>query len=154
VTLAAYRHLAGFSDFTSLLGTNSVFPFWLFQHNLHVVVESTSKEAAVLQVEGNWTSANNHNSARFPRLHLEVYSDPTRDANRNVVRTDAQDKALSVWEKADRHLHRPGGVDEFWTPLVRVIGSTRLDGEPTFSPLSDTDGVQVLSVYYALSVVV
>jgi hypothetical protein len=121
VTLAAYRHLAGFSDFTSLLGTNSVFPFWLFQHNLHVVVESTSKEAAVLQVEGNWTSANNHNSARFPRLHLEVYSDPTRDANRNVV---------------------------------RVIGSTRLDGEPTFSPLSDTDGVQVLSVYYALSVVV
>jgi hypothetical protein len=146
--LGARRYLAAFSDVRAVLGSDVQFDTWLFQRKLPVVVEGSQSCAVVLSPAGSWTAPNSHNTARFPRLQVEIYADPQRDSGRNVTVDDTWPKILAAYEALDRHLHMAGTADVMWDS-VRVLRSTRLD-EPDPVPVNDTDGVQRAAIFYAL----
>jgi hypothetical protein len=151
VVQAARTHLAAQTALTALLGSDSVYATWIFQWEPYVDFEGTSKVGVVLVARGGWTSRAFHNTASFPRLVVQIFADPTRDANRNVISLDARDKAWKVLEALDRSLHRPGGINELWG-TVRVYQSHRED-EPDWIAEPDGDGLVVCTVSYGLSVI-
>lgn len=152
VVVAARRFLATQTAVTSLLGSSEAYPSWIFQWDPHEMIEGTSREAIVVAVEGAWASPNEHNTGQFPRLVIQVFSDPTRDAERNAIADDARDKSWVVFQAVDKLLHNPRGYPGKWTDTVWVLGATRMN-EPEWTPQPDGDGLVVLTVSYALSVV-
>lgn len=152
VVLAARRYLVTQTSVTNLLGASEAYPIWIFQWDPHEMIEGTSSEALVLATEGAWSSPNDYNTAQFPRLVVQVFSDPSRDAERNVIADDARDKSWTVFRAVDKLLHHPGGLSAQWTTGVWVTGSARL-GEPEWTPQPDGDGLVLLTVSYGLSVV-
>lgn len=150
LTVAAYRHLLTFGSITSLLGTDDAWGPWVFSWNPHADLEGSGKQAVVLSHEGSWTSSNRHNTMAFPRLRVQCWSDPDRDAQRQIADQNARDKAWDVWLAVRAVLHRVGGFMEQWSPSVWVCGSYCLD-EPVW-PLENTlDQPGYWEGYFALS---
>jgi hypothetical protein len=121
----------------------------LFQHRLFVRLEGTGAIAAVIGRGGGWSSANDYNTARFPRLSLEIWADPIRGGT-NHVRDPGE-----VWRRIeaafvafDRVLHRTSGGVQWWG-TVRTISSTR-NAEPLTYVVPDGDGMLRTIAYYAV----
>lgn len=158
VALAARRHLASMAPIRAGLGptgSDSELAVWLFVRSLGVVVETTGRAAAVLSLEGGWTRPNTHNTARFPRLKLEIFADCTRSGV-TIARRDAEARAWAAWESFDRVLHRTDAFAEVWgaqsgDPGCRVWGS-QLMSHPDVFDIQDWDGGKRLLVHYGLSV--
>lgn len=173
VVQAARQFLATFPEVMSELGSDAG-TVYLFQWSLHVPVEGTQEVACVLSTTGSWTSPNTHNTAKFPRLLVEVYADPIRDVKRSPTVYNTQQRALRVAEKISDVLHRPFAGE--WGPVanpaydsadpeaepetiplrvfddnLRIIASHRLD-EPAPFPVPDGDGMVVARVAFGLSV--
>lgn len=115
----------------------------LYRHRLPIVIERTGLAAAVLSQAGGWTNANRHNTARFPKLRLEVYQDSSENA------MNPESRAHETWEPFDKILHQPRGISEMWGE-VRVISSTRI-GDPEIFPISDSESSALLVCDYALT---
>lgn len=158
VALAARRYLASLAEIRAVLGptgADSADTVWLFLRELSVLVEGSSRTAAVLRVDGGWTRPNTHNTAHFPRLRLEIYSDCSRSGV-TIVRRDAEARAWHAWAAFDRILHRAVAFSEIWgagpgDPGCRVWGS-QLQSHPDVFPVSEWDGGTRLLAYYGLSV--
>jgi hypothetical protein len=156
---AAHRKLASVPGVISALGS-SVPPdpavVWLFVRELQTdQVEGSGKAAAVLREEGAWARPNQHNTARFPRLSLEIFADASRDMNGAVVRRDAEQRARAVWERFDAVLHRVDGFSEIWgstssDPGIRVWGS-QLMSLPDVYDINDWVGGKRLQCHYGLN---
>jgi hypothetical protein len=156
VALAARRFLAAIPACRAVLGPSGAdteSTVWLFTRSMSVVVEGTSRCAAVLSVAGPWARPNEHNTARFPRLQLEIFADPSRSGGAITTR-DAEARAWAAWDPFDKVLHRPRGFSEMWGAKdsdlgLRVWGSLRTSDPDTF-PTPDWDGGQRLLVHYGL----
>ncbi len=124
---------------------------YLSANNLWTRVEGTQSTAAVLRYGGGWSGANQHNTLRFPRLSLEIFADPGRDAGGNVTDTgEVWRRIEDAFDAFDRQLHRPDRGDLMWGD-VRTLACVRL-GEPNIYPMPDGDGVLRLQVFYAVTV--
>jgi hypothetical protein len=158
VALAARRRLAAVEAVRAVLGPvggGSEASTWLFHDEFGVVVEGSSSTAAVVSVAGAWARPNSHNTARFPRLRLELIADASRDAGL-IVRRDAESRLWAAWEPFDTELHRPMGFDETWGRVdtdrgLRVWGSQLLS-HPDVLDVADFDGGKKLICHYGLSV--
>ncbi len=123
---------------------------WLFQRRMWAEIEGSSSTACMLYSDGGWTSANNHNTLRFPRLSMEIWADPLRDSQNNVT------NPAEVWRRINRtyhiidsYLHRPQGGTVYWG-TVRTVDCVRL-AEPTSYEVPDGDGTIRLMVSYAVT---
>lgn len=147
----AVRWLLTFTDVLAVLGTYPATGSpWLLQNELHGTVEGTQSTAAVVSRAGGWAGANLHNTARFPRLSLEIYVDPIRDAAGNVVDPgEAYRRADATFSTFDTYLHRPADPQQQWGG-VRVIASSRM-AEPTTYAVPDGDGLLRTQVFYAVT---
>ncbi len=152
VVQGAVKFLTAQAAVRNVLGTypGTTTPY-LFQRKMWVQLEGTSSTACMLYSDGGWTSANLHNTLRFPRLSVEIWADPLRDDQSNV--TDPGE----VWRRAgrafdviDRHLHRAQGGQQYWG-TVRTIDSVRL-AEPTTYEVPDGDGLIRTLVSYAVTI--
>jgi hypothetical protein len=118
-------------------------------------MEGTGKACVVLSQRGGWATANRHNTEQFPVLQVEVYSDPTRDANRNPSDDyTPEERAYEVYRAIDAVLHRPDGFDEDWGDAMgtlRITGSLRA-GEPDITDVPEGDGLIRLLVRYEMKV--
>lgn len=151
--VAARRELMGRPEITTLVGTSDSFSSWIFRWRLYVDVEGTSQCAIVLREDGGWASPNNHNTARFPRLTVEVYADPPRTPRLNPAMATAPDRAKAVFDVLDRVFHIPQGGQISWgdnQERLRIVSSLRLT-EPQISTVSDGDGLARLSTAYAVT---
>lgn len=147
LTLAAHRMLSTKTDVKALLGAGNGFPTWIFREQPAFPIENTGKVALCLVQRGSWTHPNLHNTAKFPRLEVEIYADPDRGLQPSVapVNMTGADKAIAVYEVFDRHLHlMNGGV--FWDTL-RIVDSKRAN-EPFPGPVPQADGLVYASVQY------
>ncbi len=146
------KWLLEFPDIAAVLGTypDTSTP-WLFQHSLWATVEGSQGTAAVVSRGGGWAGANEHNTMRFPRISLELYADPIRDAARNLSDPGEVWRRIdAAFNAFDTRLHRPAGQDVRWGD-VRTLGCLRL-GEPSVYPVPDGEGVLRLQCFYGVAV--
>lgn len=159
VALAVRRRLAAVPGIVSVLGPNPLLTadgVWLFVRELQALPEGTSSSAAVLSIQGAWARPNDHNTERFPRLQLEIFSDCSRDTTGAIATRDAEPRALAAWEFFNAELDRKNGFSEIWgrtetDPGVRVNGS-QLMSLPDVYDVNDWDGGKRLQVTYGLKV--
>jgi hypothetical protein len=129
---------------------------WLFVRKLQAVVEGTSTTAAVLAVEGAWARPNQHNTVRFPRISLHLYSDCSRDTFGSIIREDAEPRAWAAWEAFNAEMDRKNHFSEIWgavlgDPGLRVNGSALMSLPDVFD-VADWDGGKRLQCHYGLVV--
>ena len=164
LALAARNYLAEKSDLTALLGSNGLFPTWIFVDSPEENIETTGKAMVVISVLDGWAGANEHNTARFPRLTVDIWVDPTRNPDGSVRKKDAKIRAEAIYKVIDKYLHLvskslPDGSSIFWgTPAqiadktgTRVVSSVR-DGEPSYSPAFDDQGAYMATLRYNVTV--
>jgi hypothetical protein len=155
VAAAVVKHLSENTDLLALLGTDPEEgnPY-LFQDTLIMgteYLEGSQKCAVVVSHVGEWDIRSPFNSFEFPRLYIQVYADPDRDAGGDKVSTiSARDKALEVSKVLTKALHRTSQFDERWLDL-RVLGSTQTRG-PEIGDMGDGNGLVVAASYFGLIV--
>lgn len=138
VTGAAFYRLCREPTILSAVDT------WLYRHKLPVIIEGSGRAAAVLSQAGGWRQASLHNTARFPKLRVEIFQDSSPN------KLNAESRAYDTWVPFDRILHQPRGLAEIWGD-VRVIGSVR-QSEPDIFPVTDGESAALLVADYALTI--
>jgi hypothetical protein len=175
---AAHRMMLTDSPLLDLLGSGPQSPLnplpswdhWLFSDTPKIRIENTQKSMIVLTYAGGWASPNPHNTMSFPRLSVDVWSDPTRSSDGSVKLDDAKNKILQTFAQVDRLLHivknsmpdpvNPGhSMPLMWgSPEdlekhegLRINGSQALDSQPALSPVSKGNGAWMGRKYYGIS---
>lgn len=149
IVRGAVKYLMDISDVTDLLGTYQTGVPYLFQHTLWVVMENTQTTACVISRAGGWAGPNLHNTMRFPRISLELWADPLRDAGNNVTDPgEVHDRIESIFKSIDRYLHRPQGGTVWWGD-IRTAGCHRLT-EPIVYTVPDGNGLLRLQTFYGV----
>ncbi len=134
----------------TVLGTfpGTAIPF-LFQNQRYERIEGTSSTAAVIARAGGWAGANEYNTASFPRLSLEIWADPIRDAGNITDPGEAYRRLHATFRVFDRLLHRPQGGTVMWGS-VRTLTCTR-QAEPAVYSVPDGDGMLRMQVFYGVT---
>lgn len=152
-----YRYLSeSLPDIRQYLDSDSQWDLFLFRDELPKRIESTQKIALVIKQQGSWTSPNIYNTARFPRLITEFWSDPTRDGKGFVVNaSSARDRINDAHDYIDRFLHVVSGETMWWPNIShpkaqRVIASKRAD-ELSFFPVPEARGMLSAVATYHLT---
>src|SRR5882724_5784247 len=148
-----FKFLKTFSDIVAAVGSTtnpdtSVTP-WIFAEKSYKVMTGTQACSIVVSGSGGWAGPSDQSTAEFPRLRLDIHSDPTRDSLNNVTSpVIARTRAYDIYRIVDRHLHKPYiGLDQWGTCLV--FGSKRL-GAPLWAQPPTDDKVGILTVYYGI----
>jgi hypothetical protein len=173
LTLDARNFLAQDPDLRALLGRSVNWPTWVFDSKPYGKLEGSQSSLIVINEAGNWQPRNEHNSQTFPRLRVDIWSDPTRNENGSVKVHDADDKILDIRKILDRHLHLrhnsittedpdwwgTPGSSHFWGTAEQVanktgtlvIGSSELGG-PDLVNVTETEGARMGTLFYGVSV--
>lgn len=131
ITRACYRYLAAQPDLVALLGDDGGTP-WIFQFHLQATVAGSQTSALVISQSGSWQSPNDHNTAKFPRLVLTIYSDPDRTVQ-NFEQLAAETRARLVYDALDLHMHRPTNEPQLWSDVWTLKCASL--GDPRFGVL-------------------
>ena len=155
VVIAARRHLAASSDPTDLLGSGQGYDTWIFPGQdsgaaPHVPIEGTGEAAIVIWASGGWTSPNRHNTMWFPRLFVDVYVDPERDAGNNIQNPYVRDRLVEIWTVVDSLLHYPQAGEITWDDM-RILSSVKA-AEWEVRPFKETDGAVFSAAMYSVAV--
>lgn len=144
------KWLATFEDVTSLVGSAPDGTPYIFQDTLHAVLEDSQQAAVVFSTMGGWAAPHDYNTMEFPRLLLDLWVDPIRDANNNYVElAETRRRARKIYAVLNQHLHRPQVGGPVYWGTVRTIGCTRL-GEVVIAPVPDGDGLIRAQVFYGV----
>lgn len=154
VVAAAQNYLASDSTLVALLGSSTAYATWIFQGidettEPWVNMEGTGKACVMVWQQGGWTAPNLHNNMHFPKLNVEVFADPLRDAMGNVISRDIRSIFKPIWDELDRLLHRPQGGSLLWGDLW--INNTIALEEWDVFPWSDADGVKISRKSFAVT---
>jgi len=164
LSLAVRNLLAQDQGLRALLGRSQSWDTWIFdEHPVNVKVENTGRCLIVVNEEDTWTTPNQHNTMRFPRLFVDIWADPTRNSDKSIKKFDAKKKIEDIQAFVDKHLHlvdsgTPSGEIYIWGTAeqiasktgVPITGSQRLDG-PTFSPISNAEGAYMGRLTYGVN---
>lgn len=164
LSLAVRNLLAQDAGLKALLGKSQSWDTWIFDEKpVNVKVENTGKCLIVVNEEGQWTTPNAHNTMKFPTLLIDIWADPTRNADKSVNRFDAKKKIEDIQNFVDKYLHLvdPGdsnGNPRIWGTSgqmadktgVVVTGSQRLNG-PIFSPIRDAEEAYMGRLTYGVN---
>lgn len=128
-------------DELGTIGSDAVWDRWIWEDNLNSEeIENSQKCAIVLHTIGSWSAPNEYNTAKFPRLQIDIWGDPTRDPSTNAPTTpDAKQKVQDIFDALDPWLHQVTNGWMIWDDL-RVISSKR-SSEPIYSPIADSGGL-------------
>lgn len=118
----------------------------IFPYRLWTRMEGSEKTSVVIAHDGGWAAPNAHNTLRFPRLTVSVWTDPYRDEQKNDIDPGVQARANAVFDVFDKLLHWPAGRDQIWG-TIRVISCLRMT-EPAIGLVPDGDGlVRIQTIY-------
>lgn len=128
---------------------------WIFDSALSVRMESTQKCAIVVSYGGGWLPPLEDGLTRFPRVVVDIWADPLRDASTgSVLEDDAADKAFRVYHEVRKVLHRidrsgPGGSSIYFGDL-RISSSVAAD-EPELHKVTDGNGAKMLRCVFNIT---
>jgi hypothetical protein len=78
---------------------------WVFPEVPGALIENSEQCAIVIMETDPWTDANAHNRAEFATLTVDIWADPSRNADKSVRLEDAKDKIKAVAKIVDRNFH-------------------------------------------------
>jgi hypothetical protein len=143
------KYLAQFPKIVNMLGQGENGLPWLFNGDIYQNVASTSKAALVVRDAGSWGAPEPQTTAEFPRIAIEIWTDPPRDALGNVsTPVHARTKAYRIYRQVDRILNRTTSAVVVWGDLI-TFGCQRL-GNPSYLQNTTDDHVLKLTVYYGV----
>lgn len=151
---ATRRELAAHSSVTALLGSDARFSTWIFRWRPYVSIEGTGEASIVVSSRAGWSTANRHNTAKFPRLQIEIYADLARNNDLNPAGRTAEDLARQVFEAVDKVLHRVDSNNIQWGNTdgkLRIHSSVRSQ-EPTVEDVPNGDGLVRSLVFYDVAI--
>ncbi len=126
-------------------------PF-LFQYEPTGRIEGSSSCGIVLSYGGTWNSPNTTNSARFPRLVVELYADIIRDSSgaldSSVDSGEVYRRFNELFRRVDRHLQRNSTDGRLFGSLLTSI-CQRLN-DPVPSPYPGGDGMLYGAAFYGI----
>lgn len=94
---------------------------------------------------GTWSRDAYHRGVHHPHLTVNIYADHSRDETGAVLREDARNKALAVYDYLDALLD--GMTQATWPEVI----TCRRDSEPTFITIPDGLGAELLHIRYEVS---
>lgn len=160
---AAANFLAQQPSVTALVGEDDLGDPMIYPNQPEATIENTGTSMIVLTSPDGW-GANNHNTARFPILYVDIWSDPTRNSDLSVRRKDADLKIEEVFQAVDKFFHlvnasQPGGLSVMWGSAeeletrtgLRIISSAR-QNEPEIRPAFDDEGALIGRIRYDVSI--
>lgn len=168
LTLAIRNELARIPGLTALLAKSASWDTWIFDERpVKAAIEGSQKCMIVVSSDRPYAGANDHNTLRFPQVHIDVWADPTRDAtkeNKPVKIYDAKSKIERIFPFVDKFLHRvdsgtPSGNLLIWGTAAEVAsktgvvvsGSQRISGDIEFSPVRDSEGTMMGRITYGVN---
>lgn len=143
------------------VGATPVWPVWVWADEPQRRIENSQKCAIVFTEGQPWTSRNEHNTAYFPTLVMDIWADPTRNSDRSVKRYDADDKIVTIARSINRLLHTVnnsvpsespawmgapgmpriwGTADEISTRTGLLVVSSLQSSGPDFNDMANNDG--------------
>lgn len=165
LTLAIRHALSQDPVLTELLGRSTTWPTWIFSEKVgNVNFESWGRSMIVINETGQTSAPNPHNHMTFPKVTVDIWSDPTRNDDGSTRFDDAKSKINTINQAVNRTLHTvslqaPGGRPIVWGTPEQVAageafligGSSQLSG-PDFSPIKDTENSWMGRCTYGLNV--
>lgn len=149
---AVFVKLAAQPALMALIGTAEDGSPLMFQDTLLMTdeyLENSQKVAIVITHRGEWTTPNRHNSLKFPRVLIDIYADPDRDADGTPLSTtNARDKVIAVADLLIKIFNRSEYFNEQWAGEW-VMGSHHLRG-PEWQPLREGGGLMFGTVIVGL----
>lgn len=154
------------------IGRSTLWPEgWIFDSQpFGVTIEKYSAKAMIVVADGSgWMSPNEHNTARFPQIFVDIWASPRRKDDGSAADYSADTRIEEIFDAIRPYLHTvnmsvPGnpttaptlpylgrpGSPRFWgTPEqiqartgALVISSQQL-GEPDFSDVRDGNGARM-----------
>jgi len=151
IVQGAVKWLSSFDDVVAVLSTYGDGTPYLFQRKLWIDMEGSQGTAAVIRCVGGWAGANTYNTMRFPRLCLELWADPIRDAGGNISEPGEVYRRLSdAFQVIDARLHRPQAGEQMWG-TIRTVACSRLTEPDEPFPIPDGDGLLRTITFYAVT---
>lgn len=164
IVTAAYRHLMASGVVSALvadglLGADPAGgPYesgWAFSGAADNIESSprnpggTGKSALVLYSYDHWAAATMFHTLEYPRLHLAIYADCSRDSSGNRVKDDGDARAYEIWQRISPLFHDPGNQIHAFDDL-RVIST--LEGESlSIDEVPSGDGMMRAHVLYDIT---
>lgn len=100
---------------------------------------ATGKCAVVLTEAAPW-GTNAHNTARMPSLQVQIYCDPSRDANGNIAARDERLKCRKIAKTVHRCFHDAANRDHSWPNNLLVVSST-CSSDLSITDVPNSDGI-------------
>ena len=154
---AIWRYLSGISDITSLLGYSDDGTPFIYNGSTdrsYHDMAGTSACAVMVSSAGSWAGPNTDNTAQFPRICVQVWSDAPRDSSNNVTSpTENRTRANAVWQQINGRLHVPFTKVIVNTGTLLIYSSTST-GSLTWRNDPQNDNVGVLTGFFGLSIIV
>ena len=100
------QYLNSFSDIVSLVGSDAA-GSWIFDSAPAQNMNSTSAMCIVVYNAGSWGTPAPGQTAEFPRVGIDIWSDPPRDSMGQVTEPQAARRAADLlYRTIDRHMNR------------------------------------------------
>lgn len=112
-----------------------------------VLVEGSGKAGILISARSPWTTPNRHNTARFPRLQVEIFADCSRNAMGQVTVKDAVRRCEYIFNMIDPVFHDPGNTSHIW-PLDFYVVSCIRGQDLSIMNIPDADYAVVGTAYY------
>ncbi len=116
---------------------------WIFSGNMAAQIKGSQASAVVLTDAGGWGAPPMLGTQRFMRLRVDVWTDPVRDGNRNIITTQSVTTArcLDVFRVVHGFLQRTDPDVQVWGDLVTVSCQLLTEPEPQQMPDGDSSGM-------------
>jgi hypothetical protein len=147
-----------------LLGKSKNWDTWVFDTKPFGRIENSQQCSVVVFETGTWSSPNEHNTARFPILTVDIWADPSRGPGGDVLRYDADTKIEAVHDVVKQAFHlmqnSSKGSTRTWGTAgqeaeksgVPIFSSKFLSG-PDYSDIEDTSGGRMSRYTYAIETI-
>jgi hypothetical protein len=144
--------LVGFIPASDPNPDNIGVPF-IFRETPLYTLTGTQSSMIVCSNAGSWGAPVPYATSRFPRLSVEIYTDPLRDSSLNwtEMSADTVRRTEELFSVVHGYLQRRDAAPVFFGDLLTVQCSLLAEGQT--SMWSDTDGTQHKQVFYAVETI-
>lgn len=132
------------------LGSDPEWPTgWVFDNHIPArILDDKSETALIVFSQRTWQDANEHNTAKFPLLVMDIWAAPLKDSQNSIVEYNAEDIIEDVFDAIFPYFHTvnkdvPGNTGDSEIPYMGSPGQIRYWG--TADQIASKTGYPIFS---------